>query len=308
MDPIQSIDSGKDTGFAMLLAAQSRDYMLYYMEMGDLYLEDGEVYGSVRRLHVQEDKAHWFDLQATSEMLLRDLDVILMRKDPPFDMQYIYATYLLERAQSAGVLVVNKPRSLRDANEKLYTAWFKDHIPPTLVTRRADKIRAFYQKHQDIVLKPLDGMGGHSIFRLQPHDPNVQVVIETLTQHETAYTMVQAYLPEIVDGDKRIHIVHGEPIAYCLARIPAQGETRGNLAKGGKGVPMPVSDAEMQVAQAVAPALKEKGLLFVGLDMIGTKITEINVTAPTCVREIEAAYPVDIMGKFFDGIATLLRD
>ncbi|MEM9243462.1 MAG: glutathione synthase [Pseudomonadota bacterium] len=306
MDAIQSINIKKDTGFAMLMTAQQRGYTPYYMEMKDLYVHNSIAYGTMKSLVVQEDQNHYFEFKSEEDKPLSDLDVILMRKDPPFDMEYIYATYILELAERSGTLVVNKPQSLRDANEKFFTTFFPDYVPPTLITRQAAKIRAFHQQHGDIILKPLNGMGGSSIFRLGANNHNISVIIETLTQHQSRYIMAQTYLPEITQGDKRIHIVNGECMPYCLARIPAEGETRGNIAAGGRGVAMPVSDDEKRVAQAVAPELKKRGLLFAGLDMIGDKITEINVTSPTCVKEIEAVYPIDIIGKLFDAIEQLL--
>jgi glutathione synthase len=240
-------------------------------------------------------------------MALADLDAILMRKDPPFDTEYIYATYMLERAEQAGTLIVNKPQSLRDCNEKLFTAWFPSFTPRTLVTRSKDKIKQFHQQYHDIIIKPLDGMGGSSIFRITEKDPNVSVIIETLTAHGTQYAMIQEYMPEIVDGDKRILIVDGEPMPYCLARIPAQGETRGNLAAGGYGEPRPLSQSDRMIAEAIGPELKKRGLIFVGLDVIGDKVTEINVTSPTCIREIEAMFPINIAGKLMDAIETYVN-
>ncbi|WP_409422381.1 glutathione synthase [Pseudaeromonas sp. ZJS20] len=302
MDPIAGIKIKKDTSFAMLLEAQLRGYELYYMEMGDLYLEDGEARASLRRLTVKEDPNGWFTLGDPEDAPLAMLDTLLMRKDPPFDTEYIYATYILERAEEAGVLVVNKPQSLRDANEKLFTAWFAEYTPTTLVTRNAQRLRAFHRQHQDVILKPLDGMGGASIFRIKADDPNVGVIIETLTEHGQRYCMAQTYLPAIKDGDKRVLVIDGEPVPYCLARIPASGETRGNLAAGGRGEPRPLSEADWAIARAVAPVLKAKGLLFVGLDIIGDRLTEINVTSPTCIREIEAVYPVNIAGQLMDAI------
>jgi len=229
-----------------------------------------------------------------------------MRKDPPFDTEYIYATYILERAEDEGTLIVNKPQSLRDANEKLYTSWFSQFTPKTLVSRDAKRLKAFYQSEQDIILKPLDGMGGASIFRLKPNDANVSVIIETLTEHGQRYAMAQRYIPQITDGDKRILVVNGKPVPYCLARIPASGETRGNLAAGGRGEARPLSESDWQIANAIGPTLKAKGLIFVGLDVIGDKLTEINVTSPTCIREIEAAFPVSITAMLFDEIEQLL--
>ncbi|WP_417762408.1 glutathione synthase [Shewanella sp.] len=302
MDPIADINIKKDTSFAMLLAAQSRGYELFYMEMADLAMVQGEARAYMRKLTVRQDANDWFTLADAQELPLSELDVILMRKDPPFDTEFIYATYMLERAEEAGTLIVNKPQSLRDANEKLFTAWFNEFTPITLVTRDAKRLRAFHQAHGDVILKPLDGMGGASIFRLKQDDANVGVIIETLTDHGQRYAMAQKYIPEIVDGDKRILVVDGEPMPYCLARIPQKGETRGNLAAGGSGRAQPLSDSDWKIANAIAPELKKRGLIFVGLDVIGDKLTEINVTSPTCVREIEAAFDVDIIGKLMDAI------
>lgn len=302
MDPIASINIKKDSSFAMLEAAQQRGYELYYMELSDLYMQAGRAFATMRPLRVQYDYDKWFEFGEIIDQPLSELDVVLMRKDPPFDTEFIYATYMLERAEDEGTLIVNKPQSLRDANEKLYTAWFAEHTPTTLVTRRADKLRAFHHEHQDVILKPLDGMGGASIFRLKPEDANVGVIIETLTAHGSQYCMAQTYLPAIKEGDKRVLVIDGEPVPYCLARIPAQGETRGNLAAGGRGEARPLSEADWAIARAVGPALKQKGLIFVGLDIIGDRLTEINVTSPTCIREIQAAFEVDITGMLMDAI------
>lgn len=302
MDPIQGINIKKDTSFAMLLEAQRRDYQVFYLEMGDLHLHNGKAYGSAKPLKVKEDPNDWFEFGQETMIELAQLDVILMRKDPPFDTEFIYATYLLEQAEAKGTLVVNKPQSLRDANEKLFTAWFPQCTPKTLVTRSSSQIREFLSQEGDIILKPLDGMGGASIFRVRKGDPNVGVIIETLTKHGSEFAMAQAFIPEIVDGDKRIIMINGEPVPYCLARIPAKGETRGNLAAGGHGEARNISDADRWIANQVGQTLRDKGLLFVGLDVIGDKLTEINVTSPTCVREIEAAFDIDIMGRLFDVI------
>lgn len=302
MDPISQINIKKDSSFAMLLEAQQRDYEIHYMEMADLYLLQGQARARTRLLTVQYDAQNWYQFGTEQDITLSDLHVILMRKDPPFDTEFIYATYILERAEDAGSLIVNKPQSLRDANEKLYTSWFSQYTPKTLVTRDANRLKAFYQQEQDVILKPLDGMGGASIFRLKPADANVSVIIETLTEHGTRYAMAQRYIPEIKDGDKRILVVDGEPVPYCLARIPASGETRGNLAAGGRGEARPLSDSDWAIARAIGPTLKAKGLIFVGLDVIGDKLTEINVTSPTCIREIEAAFPVSVTGMLFDAI------
>jgi glutathione synthase len=306
MDPIASINIKKDSSFAMLLQAQERGYVIHYMEMSDLYLLEGQARAHSRLLSVKQDANGWYQVGTEQDIALGDLDVILMRKDPPFDTEYIYATYILERAEDNGCLIVNKPQSLRDANEKLYTSWFSQFTPKTLVSSDAKRLKAFYQAQQDIILKPLDGMGGASIFRLKPQDHNVSVIIETLTQHGQHYAMAQQFIPEITDGDKRILVVNGKPVPYCLARIPASGETRGNLAAGGRGEARPLSDSDWAIANAVGPTLKAKGLIFVGLDVIGDKLTEINVTSPTCIREIEAAFPISITALLFDEIEQLL--
>jgi glutathione synthase len=306
MDPIAGVKVQKDSTMAMMLEAQQRGYQLYYMEMKDLYMLQGKSFARVQKVSVYDNEQHWYDLESAQELELSALDAILMRKDPPFDTEYIYATYLLERAELEGTLVLNKPQSLRDCNEKLFTAWFPELTAKTLVTRDAKRIREFHRQEKDVIIKPLDGMGGSQIFRITPEDANIGVIIETLTNHEQNYTMVQEYLPQIVDGDKRILIVNGEVMPYCLARIPAQGETRGNLAAGGYGEPRPLSPSDKQLAETIAPELKKRGLIFVGLDVIGDRVTEINVTSPTCIREIEAAYPINISGKLMDAIEQLL--
>ncbi|QYJ97101.1 glutathione synthase [Shewanella alkalitolerans] len=302
MDPISDINIKKDSSFAMLMAAQSRGYQLYYMEMQDLAMVNGVAMGNMRRLTVKQDPQSWYQLEEAVDTPLADLDVILMRKDPPFDTEFVYATYMLERAEEQGTLIVNKPQSLRDANEKLFTAWFSEFTPDTIVTRDAQRIRAFYQEKGDIILKPLDGMGGSSIFRVKAQDPNLGVIIETLTNHGQQYAMAQAFIPDITAGDKRILVVDGVPVPYSLARIPQKGETRGNLAAGGRGVAQPLSESDWAIANAIGPELKKRGLIFVGLDVIGDKLTEINVTSPTCIREIEAAFDVDITGMLMDAI------
>jgi glutathione synthase len=302
MDPIESIKIKKDTSFAMLLEAQKRGYQIYYMEMGDLFLQNGKPMANMRSLSVQEDPQSWFTLGEDLRQSLAELDVILMRKDPPFDGEFLYATHMFELAEQAGTLVVNKAQSLRDFNEKLFTSWFPELIPDAIVTRSAALIREFHQEHQDIICKPLDGMGGTSIFRVKPDGNNLGVIIETLTELGTRYAMFQKYLPAIKDGDKRILIVDGQVVPYCLARLPTKGETRGNLAAGGIGRPQALSQSDLDLAQSIAPTLVENGLIFVGLDVIGDRITEINVTSPTCVRELEAAYDISITGMLFDAI------
>ncbi|ABS06965.1 glutathione synthase [Shewanella baltica] len=302
MDPISEINIKKDSSFAMLMAAQDRGYQLFYMEMADLAMVNGVAMANMRPLTVINDASKWYELGESQDTPMSELDVILMRKDPPFDTEFIYATYMLERAEEQGVLIVNKPQSLRDANEKLFTAWFSEFTPETIVTRDAKRIRAFHQAKGDIILKPLDGMGGTSIFRVKQDDPNLGVIIETLTSYGQQYAMAQAFIPEITKGDKRILVVDGEPVPYALARIPMKGETRGNLAAGGSGVAQPLSDSDWAIARAIGPELKKRGLIFVGLDVIGDKLTEINVTSPTCIREIQAAFDVDITGMLMDAI------
>ncbi|WP_336292342.1 glutathione synthase [Cronobacter dublinensis] len=302
MDPIANINIKKDSSFAMLLEAQRRGYEIHYMEMADLYLNNGEARARTRLVSVEQDYDKWYAFGTEQDIALADLNVVLMRKDPPFDTEFIYATYILERAEEKGTLIVNKPQSLRDCNEKLFTAWFADLTPHTLVTRNKAQLKAFWQQHGDIILKPLDGMGGASIFRVKEGDPNLGVIAETLTELGSRYCMAQNYLPAIKDGDKRVLVVDGEPVPYCLARIPQGGETRGNLAAGGRGEPRPLSDSDWEIARRVGQTLKAKGLIFVGLDIIGDKLTEINVTSPTCIREIEAEYPVSITGMLMDAI------
>ncbi|MCC6202548.1 MAG: glutathione synthase [Gammaproteobacteria bacterium] len=307
MDPIGTINPKKDTTLGLLRAAQQRGWRLRYMELADLQLRDGDAFARMRALTVTESSQAWYRFDDDGESLpLASLDVILMRKDPPFDTEYIFATYLLERAQAAGCLVVNDPRGLRDANEKLFTAWFPQCCAPTLVARRKDDFRAFVATHGDAVIKPLDGMGGASIFRIRDGDPNTSVILETLTDHERRYAMMQRYLPEIRDGDKRILLIDGEPAPYALARIPAPGELRGNLAAGGHGEGRALTDRDRWICMQVGAELKARGLLFVGLDVIGDFLTEINVTSPTCMRELETQYGLAIADQVLDAITSRL--
>jgi len=303
MDPIERISYKKDSSMAMLWAAKARGWTLHYFEMQDLYQVDGEARGRGRQLDVFQDPERWFAFGEDVDLPLRELDVILMRKDPPFDNEFVYATYLLEQAERGGTLVVNRPASLRDCNEKFFATLFPELAPPTLVSRRADIIREFARTYGDVILKPLDGMGGSSVFRHREGDPNLSVILETLTAHGTQQIIAQRYLPGIKDGDKRILMINGEPVDYCLARIPAQGETRGNLAAGGRGVAQPLSPRDREIAATVGPELRKRGLLFVGLDVIGEHLTEINVTSPTCIREIDAAYDTRIAERLMDVIA-----
>lgn len=302
MDPIDAINIKKDTSFAMLTEAQSRGYEIYYMEMGDLYINNGEPRAKTKTLSVKDDSDNWFTFLAEKDICLGELDTLLMRKDPPFDSEFLFATQIFELAEHRGCLVVNKAQALRDFNEKLFTSWFPELIPDTLVTSNKALIREFHAKHKDIICKPLDGMGGTSIFRVKEDGNNLGVIIETLTELGSRYAMFQAYMPQISEGDKRILIVDGQVVPYALARLPAKNETRGNLAAGGTGRPQKLSDSDWQIAEKIAANMSEKGLLFVGLDVIGDKVTEINITSPTCVKEIEAAYDINICGMLFDAI------
>jgi len=307
MDPIAFIRPHKDSSFAMLLAAQARGWQLHYMQQADLFLAGGQACAGMRAITVRDQPHDWFTLGGREDRPLADLDVILMRKDPPFDMEYIYTTYLLEQAEHQGVLVVNRPQALRDANEKLSTAWFPQCCPATLVSRDRERIRAFLEAQGDIILKPLDGMGGASIFRLGPGDGNTSVIMETLTAHGTRFCMAQRYIPEIRAGDKRILLIDGEPVDLALARIPAAGEVRGNLAAGGSSKAQALSEHDHWICAQVGPMLREKGLVFVGLDVIGDFLTEINVTSPTCIRELDQAGDLDIAGRLLDAIEQRLR-
>lgn len=307
MDPIAGIKIHKDSSFAMLLAAQKRGWQLIYMELPDLFLRDGRAYARMRQIQVRDDAQNGFSLGDSFSEPLDQLPVVLMRKDPPFNLEYIAATYVLEMAEARGTLVVNKPQSLRDANEKLYTAWFPQCCVNSLVTRRADLLKNFLQEQGDIILKPIDGMGGASIFRVRQGDANLNVIIETLTEHGTRFIMAQQFIAEISAGDKRILLIDGEPIPYALARIPAAGETRGNLAAGGRGEGIALSERDYWICQQVAPTLRAKGLIFVGLDVIGDYLTEINVTSPTCIRELDRQYDLDIAGQLIEVIEQKVR-
>lgn len=302
MDPIESIAVKKDTTLALMLAAQKEGWQLYYMEQKSLFLDQGQPKAIANKIQVFMDMEKWFEKSEPETIQLETLDAILMRKDPPFDNEYIYSTYILEAAEKLGTLVVNKPQSLRDCNEKIFATQFPQCCPPVLVSKDYGLLREFHREHGDVIFKPLDGMGGSGIFRLKPDDPNVGVILETLTSHGQNLIMAQKFIPDITNGDKRILVVNGQAIPYCLARIPAQGETRGNLAAGGTGRPQPLSERDEWIVSQVAPTLVEKGLFFVGLDVIGDYLTEINVTSPTCVREIDAAYETDIGGKLMSAI------
>lgn len=307
MDAIQTIHYKKDSTLAMLWEAKARDWTIYYFEQKDLFVRDGKAFGNARVLNVFRDPAHWFELDEYQCIELSELDVILMRKDPPFDLEYIYTTYILELAELAGTKVFNKPQSLRDINEKFYTAWFPKLGPPTLATRDIDLLRAFLKEQKDIVCKPPHAMGGASVFRVQESDINASVIFETLTQQGKSFMLAQRYIPEILQGDKRILLINGEPVPYALARIPAAGELRGNLAAGAKGVAQPLTEQDLALCKAVGPTLCEKGLIFVGLDVIGNYLTEINVTSPTCIRELDEQCNLNICKLLFDAIELKMK-
>ncbi|MBT5231691.1 MAG: glutathione synthase [Methylococcales bacterium] len=302
MDHISTIKPYKDSTFAMLLEAQTRGYELHHVTMDQLAFSDNQAIALNQKLTVTDNLDDWFQLEAVTTTPLTDFDVILMRKDPPFDMEYIYATYLLEHAQQQGTVIVNHPQSLRDANEKMYTTWFPECCPPLLISRQASQIKAFLEQYKDTVIKPLGGMGGESIFHLKAGDGNTNVILETLTEHGKTFAMVQKFVPEISAGDKRILLINGEPIPYALARIPADGEFRGNIAAGGRGVGQPLTERDYWICEQVGPTLKEKGLIFVGIDVIGDYLTEINVTSPTCIRELDKQFDLNISGTLFNAI------
>lgn len=302
MDPISAITVAKDSTFAMLLAAQRRGHRLHYVLPGGLSLDGGVAQARVAPLSVCDDPEDWFTLGAESRRAFGPGDVVLMRRDPPVDAEYIYDTQILGLAQAAGARVVNDPRGLRDLNEKLAALEFPQCCPPTLVSRSASELKAFVAAQGDAILKPLDGMGGRSIFRTGPKDPNINVILETLTDGNRRTAMAQRYLPEIVEGDKRILLVNGEPVPYCLARIPQGDDFRGNLAVGGRGEGRPLSDRDRWIAAQVGPEMKRRGMVFVGLDVIGDWLTEVNVTSPTCIRELDAQFGLDIAGDLFAAI------
>ncbi len=307
MDPIDQIKYAKDTTLALLLAAQARGYRLDYAELADLRLRDGVAEARTRPLEVRADPQDWFSLGPPLVGALGDFDVVLMRKDPPFDTEYIYATYILERAELAGAMVVNRPGALRDMNEKVYTAWFPQCCAPTLVTRDMDEMAAFAATHGAVVCKPLHGMGGRSIFVLPPGDKNQRVVFETLTDYGQRFAITQKYLPEIaVSGDARVLLIDGEPLPYALARIPAPDDNRGNLAAGARGVARPLGERDHWLASQIGPAMRKAGMLFVGLDVIGGFVTEINVTSPTGVRELQQQFGVDAAELLMQAIARRL--
>ena len=300
MDPIENVSLKKDTSMAMLWAAARRGHELGYALQQDLYIDQGKAFGLIAPLQVFENSSDYYALGEKKKESIADYDVVLMRKDPPFDMNFVYATYILEQAEREGAWIINKPQSLRDCNEKLFATQFPELQVPTLVTSQQSLIREFIKEHGDVIVKPLDGMGGMGIFRLYQDGVNIGSTIEILTNHGAQPIMAQRYIPEIVDGDKRILMVNGEAVPYCLARIPQNGEVRGNLAAGGLGEARPLTENDKAIAAKVGPFLREKGLIFVGLDVIGNYVTEINVTSPTCVREIDAQFGTSIADDLFD--------
>ena len=306
MDPIDSITPKKDSSLAMLLEAQRRAAEIHYFEQSDLRILAGKAIGQSRRLAVRDTAESWFDFGAASEVALGDLDAILMRKDPPFDMEYVYTTYILDRAEQAGALIVNRPQALRDMNEKVYTAWFPDCTPLTLITRSMDDMRAFLAEHDQIVVKPLDGMGGKSIFVVKKGDNNANVIFETLTDYGQQFAMAQLYIPEIKLGDKRILLINGEPVPYSLARIPLAGENRGNLVLGAVGKGQELSRRDREICEQVGPVLRDNGVIFAGIDVIGDYLTEVNVTSPTGIRELDKQFSLNIAGQLFDAIESEL--
>lgn len=306
MDPIASIHVEKDSTLAMLQEAQARGWQLYYLEQRDLLVQDGVAYGDAALLRVSDSKTDWFTLQEKQRMPLAELDVILMRKDPPFNKQFIYTTYILELAEQAGALVVNRTQSLRDCNEKFYATHFPQCTPPTLVAQSKEQLSAFRREYKDIVCKPLAGMGGAEVYRLREQDTNADEIFDLLTHNEQVYVMAQRFIPEITQGDKRIILINGEPVPYALARVPQGNEWRGNLALGAKGVVQPLTERDRYICSQVGPDCAKRGLYFVGLDVIGDYLTEINVTSPTGIRQIDSAAKINISAMLMDFIASKL--
>lgn len=303
MDPISEIKFHKDSTLALLLSAQQRGWELHYMEQGDLFLQNGRCFASRKQLEVRANESDWFSLAPPHTGPLADLDIVLMRKDPPVDLEFIYTTFLLERGEAEGVLVINKPASIRNASEKIHTAWFQQCCTESCISRDMRRLKEFLNSQGDIVVKPLNGMGGASVFRVTRDDPNANVILETITTNGHQTAMAQRYIPEISLGDKRILMINGNPFPFALARIPAPGETRGNLAAGGTGKGVELSERDRWICSQVGPQLREEGLLFVGLDVIGDFLTEINVTSPTCIRELDSLYEADIASMVIDEIS-----
>ena len=306
MDPIDSITPYKDSSLAMLLEAERRDSEIHYFEQKDVRLLSGKALGQSTLLQVRDDNVDWFEFGEQQEIELGDLDAILMRKDPPFDMEYVYTTYILDRAREAGALIVNAPQALRDMNEKAYTAWFPQCTPTTLISRSMDEMKAFLAEHDRVVAKPLDGMGGRSIFVVKKGDKNANVIFETLTDYGSNFAMAQQYIPEITAGDKRIVLIEGEPVPYALARIPTGDDNRGNMVAGAVAKGQKMSARDFEICEQVGPALRDAGVLFAGIDVIGDYLTEVNVTSPTGIRELDNQFDLNIAGLMFDAIETKL--
>ena len=307
MDPIGDIKTYKDSTFAMLLEAQRRGHALYYMEPGDLFAKDGRAYARMQQLEVRDNTTDWYSLSPVGSRPLDELDIVLMRRDPPFDMNYIYTTYMLELAESAGTLVINRSQSLRDANEKFFITNFSQCCVPMMISSRSELIRDFVAQHGHCVVKPLDGMGGESVFQVSDTDMNLNVILETITRHDSRPVMVQKYIDEISQGDKRILMVNGEPVPYALARFAGKGDFRGNLAKGGSSKGVPLSERDRWICSQVGPELKKRGILFSGLDVIGDWLSEVNVTSPTCIRELDEEFGLNIAGQLFDAAEAKLK-
>lgn len=309
MDPIASIHPEKDTSLAFMLEAQLRGWKIVYMEMADLFLRDGRAEARMRYVKVFNDLNKWFEFTGEEYGALADLDVILMRKDPPFDIEFIVATYILERAEAGGAVVVNNPRSLRDANEKIFTAWFPQCCPPSLLTRSVTAVQTFLETNGKIVVKPTDKMGGKSVYVIAKGDPNTNVILDEITGSGQRYIQAQKYIPEIeTSGDKRIILIDGIPVDYGIARIPSEGDHRGNLAAGAKAKGFELTERDRWICNQIGPTLKERGLLFTGIDVIGDFLTEINVTSPTCIREIDKIYNTNIAAMFFDALQNILQE
>lgn len=302
LDPIEHIKTYKDSTFAIMRESAARGHMLFVLEQQDVWLHNGSVMSHARKLDLVDDALRWYSLEDPAVMPLTEFDAVLMRKDPPFDMEYVFSTYLLELAEAQGAHILNRPASIRDYNEKLSIAKFPQFMAPTMVTRDRVRIRAFLAEQGDIVVKPLDAMGGASVFRLIESDPNLNVILETMTEWDTRTIMAQRFIPQIAQGDKRILIIDGEAVPYALARIPKAGETRGNLAAGGKGVAQPLSARDQEIAATLGPVLKAAGLFLVGLDVIGDYLTEINVTSPTGMQEISAQTDCNVARMFVDAL------
>jgi glutathione synthase len=302
VDPLEDFKIYKDSTYAMMREAAARKHELHVLQQEDLAWHNGTVSGHAQRLHLTGDKQAWYRAEAARATPLKDFDAVLMRKDPPFDMEYVYSTYLLELAQAQGACVFNDPRAIRDCNEKMTIARFPQFTAPTLVTRHAGLIHEFLAAHGDIILKPLDGMGGTSVFRVHSKDPNLNVIVETVTHYGRRTVMAQRFIPEIADGDKRVLLIGGKPVPYALARIPKPGETRGNLAVGGTGIARKLTPRDREIAETLAPQLNAQGLLLVGLDVIGNYLTEVNVTSPTCFQEITDQTGFNVAGMMLDAL------